>query len=684
MVEERTDSGHGDQKSFGHANTMESTDDILKKLRRDERYQIDNAAYLKARLFDMMIGDWDRHTDQWRWARFKDKENDKIVYKPVPRDRDQAFSMMGDGPLMNLLTRIIPGLTLMEGFNEEIRSVKGFNGSPKTFALDMVILPETNMELWREQVTYLQKNITEEVIDDAFKAFPKEVRGETIARIKKVLLARKENLLGTAEAYYKLINKFAVVTGTDKDDYFTITQMPNGDTKVMGNRIKNGKKGELFFSKAFDKNITKEIWIYGLDDDDQFEVNGKRGKIRLRMVGGQNNDVYDVVDSKGVYVYDHISKKNTFKNIKSAKLRLTNDYETNTYQPIKLKSSSNQFIPTIGSNPDDGFKIGFANIYTFNGFRQNPFTSQHTINTAFYFATKGFDVGYKGEFAHAIGNANLELDARFTSPNYSVNFFGRGNETENLDDFLEMDYNRVKLETIKLTPSLVWRGDLGSKFRLGITYENLEVEETEGRFINMSYVANGEDSSKSFVGGDAQYSYANSDNAAFPTLGMATSLHVGYKANTEDSGQNFGYIIPSISFDYKLIPSGRLVLASKWKAHFNIGNGFEFYQGASIGGLDGLRGYRNQRFTGKKAYYQNTDLRYSIKKMKTGLLPLTMGVYGGYDYGRVWIPNEDSNLWHTSYGGGFFFNAADIMSLTLAYFDSVDGPRFTFGLGFGF
>lgn len=242
MVEERTDSGHGDQKSFGHANTMESTDDILKKLRRDERYQIDNAAYLKARLFDMMIGDWDRHTDQWRWARFKDKENDKIVYKPVPRDRDQAFSMMGDGPLMNLLTRIIPGLTLMEGFNEEIRSVKGFNGSPKTFALDMVILPETNMELWREQVTYLQKNITEEVIDDAFKAFPKEVRGETIARIKKVLLARKENLLGTAEAYYKLINKFAVVTGTDKDDYFTITQMPNGDTKVMGNRIKMVKR----------------------------------------------------------------------------------------------------------------------------------------------------------------------------------------------------------------------------------------------------------------------------------------------------------------------------------------------------------------------------------------------------------------------------------------------------------
>lgn len=684
MIEERTDSGHGDQKSFGFSNTMESTDDMLKKLRTDEKYVVDNAAYLKARLFDMMIGDWDRHTDQWRWARFKDKENNKIVYKPVPRDRDQAFSIMGDGLLMNLITRIIPGLTLMEGFNEEIRSVKGFNGSPKTFALDMVLLPETKMDLWKQQVEYIQNNLTEAVIDEAFKEFPAEVQGETIAHIIKVLLARRDNLLSTAEEYYGLINKFAVVTGTDKDDQFTITESQNGDVNVMANRIKNGKKGEMFFNKSFDSKTTKEIWIYGLDDEDQFSVKGLSNKIRIRLVGGQNNDVYDIVDSRRVFVFDHRSKKNTFKNVKGAKLRLTNDYETNTYRPIKLKSSVNQLIPSIGSNPDDGLKIGFTNIYTFNGFRQNPFTNQHTVNAAYYFATKGYDFGYKGEFAHVFNNINFELDARFTSPNYSVNFFGLGNESTNPDDLLELDYNRVKLETIKLTPSLVWRSDLGAKFRMGLIYESVEVEETENRFVNTFYVANGEENSKEFIGADMEYTYANADNAAFPTLGMTTSLQIGFKSNVEDGNQNFGYIIPSISFDYKLIPSGRLVLASKWKAHFNMGNGFEFYQGANIGGFDGLRGYRNQRFTGKKSYYQNTDLRYSLKKMKTGLLPVTMGIYGGYDYGRVWMPNEDSDLWHTSYGGGFFFNAADIMSLTFAYFDSADGARFTFGLGFGF
>lgn len=685
MIEERTDSGHGDQTSFGNANKLISTDDLLKKLRKDEDFIVDTEAYIRARMFDMMIGDWDRHTDQWRWAEFKDKEKGKTLYKPIPRDRDQAFSIMGDGFFMGLATRIIPGLTLMEGFNEEIRNVKGFNGSPKTFALDMVLLPETDLKMWEQQVEFIQKNLNEDIIDDAFKEFPKEVRDENLPIIKKKLLARKNSLLQTAREYYGIVNKFSVVVGTDKDDHFTITGLPDGKTEIIAHRIKKGEKGEQFFNKTYDRETTKEIWIYGLDDDDRFEVKGIRSaQSKIRIIGGHNHDIYDIVDSKGVYVYDQKVKKNTFENKEGSKIRLSNDYETNTYQPIKLKSSSNTFIPVVGSNPDDGFKIGFTNTYIYNGFLQNPFTSQHVVNAAFYFATQGFDIGYKGEFAHFIGNANLELAAKFTSPNFSINFFGFGNETVNLDDDLDLDYNRVKMETTRLSPSLVWRGEFGSKFRTGISYESIEVEETEDRFVNTFYVANGEENQKDFLGVEGEYEYANTDNAAFPTLGMSTSLLVGFKTATGGASQSFGYIVPSLSIDHKLIPNGRLVLATKAKAHFNIGDGFEFYQGASIGGFDGLRGFRNQRFTGKKSFYQNTDLRYSLRKIKTGLLPLAMGLYGGLDYGRVWIEDQDSDQWHTSYGGGFFLNAADIMSLTLAVFNSDDGPRFTFGLGFGF
>lgn len=685
MIEERTDSGHGDQKSFGNSNTLISTDDLLKKLRKDEKYAIDKTAYIRARLFDMMIGDWDRHTDQWRWGEFKDKKNGTVLYKPIPRDRDQAFSIMGDGFFMNFATKSVPGLTLMEGFKEEIRSVKGFNGSPKTFALDNILLPETDLKIWEEQVAYIQKNLTTDIIDIAFEAFPIEVRDENIITIKKTLLARKSSLLKTAREYYSIINKYSVVVGTDKDDHFTITGLADGITKVVGNRIKNGKKGAQFFNKTYDPSITKEIWVYGLDDDDRFDVTGvQSANSKLRIIGGHNNDVYNIVGSKGVYIYDQKVKKNTFEKKEGAKIRLSNDYETNTYQPIKLKTSNNAFIPLIGSNPDDGLKIGFVNTYVFNGFLQNPFTSQHSVNAAFYFATNGFDFGYKGEFARAIGKANLELEAKFTSPNFSINFFGLGNETENFDDDLDLDFNRVKIETLRFAPSLVWRGDLGSKFRTGILYESIEVEETEDRFVNTFYLANGEENQKDFLGIEGEYGYANTDNTAFPTLGMATSLLIGYKTATGSNSQSFGYIVPSLSIDHKLISNGRLVLATKMKAHFNLGDGYEFYQAASIGGIDGLRGFRNQRFAGQTSFYQNTDIRYSLRKMKTGLLPFSMGLYGGFDYGRVWIDDQDSDQWHTSVGGGFFLNAADIMSLTLSVFNSDDGARFTFGLGFGF
>ena len=683
MIEEHTGDGHKDLSSFGYSNTLDSTDKMLENLRDDEKYEVDSKLYLRARLFDMVIGDWDRHVDQWRWAEFKKEKSDKIVYRPVPRDRDQAFSIMGDGLVMGLATRAIPSLRLMEGFKDKIRSVQGFNSSPQTYVLDIALLGEMTKEDWLEEAIYLQQNLTPEAVDQAFESFPKEVRDETVDKIKKVLLARLAAIQKTAYKYYGVINKYAVVTGTDKDDWFEI-EYAEGYAEVNAYRIIKGEKEKLFYSRKFESKVTDEIWVYGLDDDDRFTVKGsQKAKIKVRLIGGQNNDIYDVGEGKRTLIYDYKSKKNTFDDVSKAKVSLTDDYEVNTYQPRKFRASTNQLIPTVGFNPDDGVKIGIDNTYTYNSFRQNPFTQQHRIDASFYFATSGVELGYSGEFANIFGNWNFEIAARFTSPNFSINFFGFGNETQNPDSELDFNFNRVKLLTAKVNPALVWRSELGSKFRTGISYESITVEETNGRFISTFFAENGNENSKDFIGIDGTYSYANSDSPAFPTIGMATAIQIGYKTEIDGNG-SFGYIVPSLSYDYKLVPSGRLVLAAKWKAHFNIGDGFEFYQAASIGGFDGLRGFRNQRFTGKKSYYQNTDVRYSLKKMRTQLIPLTLGLYTGFDYGRVWTPEEDSGVWHTSFGGGFFLNGADILSARLALFASEDGPRVSFGLGFGF
>ncbi len=683
MIEEHTSEGH-DIDGFGHAKKIESTDDLMEKLRKDEDYQLDARAYVRARLFDIMIGDWDRHNDQWRWAQFKTDEGKKL-FRPIPRDRDQPYSIMGDGALLGFATKTVPSLKLFEGFHEEIKSVKGFTSSPKTFALDMALLSGTTRDQWEEEARFIQKNIDESVIDAAFEEFPEEVRDETVQHIKKVLLARKKNLWHTAREYFKIISKYSIVTGTDKDDYFKITSLSNGMVDVKAFRIKDGKPKDLFFDKRFDASTTKEIWIYGLDDDDVFEVIQNVGDIKLRLVGGQNNDVYKIASgSKGVHTYDFKTKKNTYDETYSGRVHRLNDYDTNTYQFMKVKASNNQILPTIGSNPDDGFKIGFANTYTFNGFRQNPFTAQHNFSGAFYFATSGFDLGYTGEFANVFGKANLELSAKFTSPNFAQNFFGLGNDTENFDDDLDFDFNRIKIRTMRFSPALVWRGFLDSKVKLGLSYENYEVEETEGRFIEDFYTNQGLDNQQDFLGIHGTYSYENSDSSAFPTMGMAFSLKAGYTANISDTERAFGYLIPALSIDYRLSSDGRLVFATKLKGHINFGDDFEFYQAANLGANNGLRGFRFQRFNGKTSFFQNSDVRLSLRKVNAGFLPFIPGIFAGFDYGRVWMPDEDSNTWHNSYGGGLFLNAAGIMSANLGVFDSSDGLRFSFGLGFGF
>ena len=687
MIEEHASDGHGDQKSFGYSNNLISTADLIKNLSSDEKYSVDTDAYIRARLFDMMIGDWDRHNDQWRWAEFEDEKTGKIIYRPVPRDRDQAYSIMGDGFLMGFATRAIPSLKLMEGFHHEIRNVKGFNSSPNTFSLDKYLLPETYLEEWIEQAKYIQANINSEVITNAFLDFPIEVQDDTAEDLKEILLARKQNLPETAKTYFGIISKRLVVLGTDKDDHFLVEDLGDGITEVTGHRIKDGKKAEVFFHKKIDKKVTKDIWIYGLDDDDYYEViGGMKTGPKLKLIGGQNNDVYNVKKRRKTKIYDYKGQKNTFQTNGGAR-RLTDNYNINTYDPFKAKNSINQLIPSIGANPDDGLKIILSDTYTSNGFIQQPFTSQHTVKAAFYFATSGYDFSYTGEFARTLGNASLQLALKYTSPNFSINFFGLGNETQNFDESLDFDYNRVKIENKSFAPSLIWKGRFGSKFRLGASYESIEVEENDGRFVEDFYTSNTDlVSGNSFLGVDAKYSFENASGGSFPTLGLAASLHTGYKAylNDESDKGGFGYIIPSLAIDYQLHPTGIVVLASKLKSHINFGEDFEFYQGASIGAEDGLRGYRFQRFTGKSSFYQSTDLRVSLKRVRTSVIPIVIGVYGGFDYGRVWISDDTSNIWHTSYGGGIFVNGLNLITARTSVFGSDDGARINFGLGFSF
>ena len=262
-----------------------------------------------------------------------------------------------------------------------------------------------------------------------------------------------------------------------------------------------------------------------------------------------------------------------------------------------------------------------------------------------------------------------------------------GNETVNLnavdDDVFDLDYNRVKIRTYYVKPSLIFRGDLGSVVKLGLSFEGNEVDRTVGRFIALLDENDSLFGVQNFYGAEAEYQFSNKDNVAFPTKGFQFALQTGYKNNV-DTGDGFGYLHQEMGFDYKLVSSGDLVLATNFIGQLTFGNNYEFYQGASLGGDNGLRGFRNERFTGKHAFAQTTDVRWKMASVKTSFAPISYGAFVGFDYGRIWLQDETSNKWHNAYGAGFFANIANMLSANISAFNSTEDLRIQFGVGFGF
>src|SRR6185436_6785855 len=123
LFEERPSGDESDNAAYGYSKNIINTQKLFETVFGNSDHQVDEKAFLKARLFDMLIGDWDRHEDQWLWAAFK--EDDKTIYKPVPRDRDQAFAKL-DGLIPQLATGR-SGLRKVQSFGHTIYDVKGLN-----------------------------------------------------------------------------------------------------------------------------------------------------------------------------------------------------------------------------------------------------------------------------------------------------------------------------------------------------------------------------------------------------------------------------------------------------------------------------------------------------------------------------------------------------------------------------
>lgn len=678
FIEERLSDGQEDIVSLGAGDKIINTLELFEELRSKDDVTIDERLYIRTRIFDNLIGDWDRHADQWKWSETED-ENGKMHYKPIPRDRDQVYSDF-DGFILGALTTLTPPLRFMQRYDEDYNHVKWYNDAGDD--VDLAVLKNHKRNDWLEEAQFIKANITDEVIEKAFSNLPPEIDQEKVARVKKALKGRLANIEDNANDMYEYLARCILITGTDKEDKFIITRMPDGKTRIVGERHTQKEMGEIFWDVTYDKKDTKEIWLYGLAADDHFRIEGEGNRnIHLKIIGGNGNDIYEAINRKNVKVYDHKKEDNTFNE--PVKKMLSDNYDMNTYYFKKHRRDLSNITPLLGFDPDDGLGLGAMFNYQKNSLVRNPFTDEHHIGLTYFYETSSVNAKYSGEFAYIFDKINFGLEASYSSPSYTDNFFGFGNETIDFEDEFGRDFNRVRTQRLSVMPSLIFRGYQGSVISLGVRYDNYEIENTADRFIAQADINPENFNGQDFGSIEASYEYDNLKGAVVSKSGLGFKLTAGYTSNLENSN-GFGYLIPEARIATKLDNRGNFILASKVKSQINLDNDFEFYQGATIGGNDGLRGFRNERFTGKRSLYHSTDLRVSLGRLRNGIIPITIGAYGGFDYGRVWLENDNSDEWHTSPGGGLYFKIGGFTALNLAYFDSDDGGRITFGLSLPF
>ncbi|WP_142783828.1 metallophosphatase [Changchengzhania lutea] len=677
MFEEHVGSENKDFNIFGNADDIIGTKDVLHELQNDKDAKIDEESYLRARLFDMLIGDWDRHEDQWRWALHEQNDGTKL-YKPIPRDRDQAFPKY-DGVFPAILKTVSPLARNMQTYAPDMHNVKTFNNA--VYYLDKNLINRAGWEDWKKQAETIKNELTDDVIDNAFANLLEDTKGESMDNIKSILKQRRENMVSIARDYYDYFKEHEIIVATNKDNNVEILRQPNGKTNIT-----ISQKDKTIFKNTYSKEETKEIWIYGLDGDDTITVSGEGSNyIKIKIFGGEENDIYNIKNNRDVKVYDYKSKKNTFNT--SVSKMLSDSYDINNYDPQKRKYSNNVLLPTIGFDPDAGLNIGLTNTFTTYALLRNPFTTQHTINASYYSATQGFEFSYNGEFAHVFHNWNLGLEARITSANYAINFFGIGNETMYDADEVDKDFNRTKISQWHFEPSLIYKTSGNVSAHIAARIESHKVEDSEDDFADVFFDSNNDVfENQIYAGAEVGLNFSNKEGLlAYPRRGMDLGLVAGYKQTIDSDFDNkFTYLKPTASFIYPIHKSGLATLATKAQANFILGGSYEFYHAATVGGNTSLRGFRNDRFLGKTSFFQTTDLRVCFLQVRTGFIPLRLGVTGGFDVGRVWNENENSKKWHNSYGGSIFINGFQAFTANIGYYQSVEDSRIIFTAGFRF
>jgi hypothetical protein len=656
LLEEKLDGDWSNENNLGNFTDFISADKMVEEILKDNKNKADEYNYLKARLFDILIADWDRHEDNWEWAR---KDTLSFLYEAVPKDRDQAF-FTHDGFLIN---KVLPaeGLGFMQNFGDKPGDMKTFNTEEKHY--DRFFLNALSYNDWMRAASELQNELTDSVIYNSIKDLPPEIFKISGEEIIQTLKSRRSYIPAYTKQYYYFLSKQVDVIGSEKSEYFSI-QTSGDSTNVSVYRLNDGiKEIQPFYNRTFYPAETKIIYVYGIDGNDVFKIDGDN-TIPTKIIGGFDKDSIIQNGAGKVFIYDD---KQNFFTTNTAKLRLSNDSDVHEFKYDWYRYNKDKLVPSVFYSNEDRLYAGLGYSLKTYKWRKDSFVTKQLLDVHYSISQNAISATYTAAFPNIIGNWSLNVLANYDAVRWT-NFFGLGNDSK----FTTTDKNYFRMRSREWFVSAGLQKQFGkSTFTVSPFFQSVSVLEDTDRFVSKMYapVRNNVFQTNNYTGIDLKYSFVLVNDSVVPTKGITFLADAAFKNNfmEKDFYQNYmarvQTYLPIVSKFSLAIRAG---VATVGADNEDILNSAQFYEHATIGGPDNLRGYKRERFWGKTSFYNENELRF-ITNLHTHLMNAKFGMLAFFDDGRVWLPGETSNTLHTSFGGGILLAPFNAVSATVTY-----------------
>ncbi|SHI83400.1 hypothetical protein SAMN02745146_1650 [Hymenobacter daecheongensis DSM 21074] len=676
---------------FGGADDVRRSFSFFRQLYKDHDNQIDAVALGKARAFDMLVADFGKHEDNWKWAGYK--QGKKTIYRPIPRDRDQSFTLW-NGLLTYTANRewAVPSI---EDFQAKFHDLESLNWPARH--LDRFLLQSLTREQWQEVGRYMQQKITPAAIDQATAALPKEIQPISGNDLNRKLKARIQELPKVLDEYYLMLAKRVDVVGSNKAEVFQVDRQPDGNVRVrMFDKAKDGDapNGEPLFDRTFKHNETSEVALYGLDGKDIFTVTGTAPRsVLVRIIGGDGKDrITDESSVRG------LRTKTKVYDLADTEMKLSRESDNHTSDKLEVNRYDREAFEYDGYNPratiiynrNDGFGAGAGVDIVRQGFRKPGYKNLYGFDVRGS-SNGNFQVALNTRHRHAIGKWDIGARTEYGNFFPFYNFFGLGNNTTKDETQFDNGFYTARYKGYTLNAFTEHVFFNRSLFRIGPTYEqytsNFSPTSYLGQLLTSPRPAEEKPNAnfQRLIGFNALFDLDLRDRQRFARRGIRIlAQHDTYHQLNRAKG-NFG-LTQGFAEYYGtarlLLP---MTLVVKGGGARNYGNDDEipFYKFASLGLRENLRGYYRNRFNGDASLYLNTELRIGLGRVQTSFLPFSYGVFGFFDRGRVYFKGNSPGGWHDGYGAGFFISpVSDQFALSVSYQKSPENGLIQFGLGF--